>query len=83
MENFYVNKKILVTGAAGTVGSEIVRQLYACNPVELRLVDNNETEMFFLMEQYRNTNVFCFLGDVRDRDKIEKLSHGIDIKRVY
>lgn len=79
MKEFYKNKKILITGAAGTVGREIVKQLYSFDPAELRLMDNNETEMFFLMEAYGNENVFCFLGDVRDRDKLEKLSKDIDI----
>ena len=79
MKNFFRNKKILVLGAAGTVGREIVRQLDSIQPTELRLMDNNESEMFFLMEEYKNKNVFCFLGDIRDRDKLEKLSKDIDI----
>ena len=79
MEQFYKGKKILVTGAAGTVGRELAKQLRKCRPKELRLMDNNETEMFFLMEEYKNQNTFCFLGDVRDRDKVEKLSTGIDV----
>lgn len=79
MRNFYKGKRILVTGAAGTVGKEVVRQLYSFSPLELRLMDNNESEMFFLAEEYRNQDVFCFLGDVRDRGKVEKLAKGIDI----
>ena len=79
MKNFFRNKKILVLGAAGTVGREIVSQLDSIQPAELRLMDNNESEMFFLMEEYKNKNVFCFLGDIRDRDKLEKLSKDIDI----
>jgi FlaA1/EpsC-like NDP-sugar epimerase len=78
MQDFYKDKKILLTGAAGTVGREIVKQLYSFQPAELRLMDNNETEMFFLMEEY-SKNVFCFLGDIRDRDKLEKLSKDIDV----
>ena len=79
MKNFYKGKNILLTGAAGTVGREIVKQLVSFAPAELRLMDNNETEMFFLMEEYGNKNVFCFLGDIRDRDKLEKLSKDVDV----
>lgn len=79
MKDFYKNKKILITGSAGTVGKEIIRQLHCFEPMELRLMDNNESEVFFLMEEYKDKNVFCFLGDVRDREKVEKLSHDIDI----
>lgn len=77
--NFYKDQRILITGAAGTVGREIVRQLTFFEPAELRLMDNNETEMFFLMEEYKDQNVNCFLGNIRDRDKTEKLCKGIDI----
>jgi FlaA1/EpsC-like NDP-sugar epimerase len=79
MINFFNGKKILLTGAAGTVGRELASQLHSFKPSELRLMDNNESEMFFLMEEYKNKNVFCFLGDIRDRDKLEKLSKDIDI----
>jgi FlaA1/EpsC-like NDP-sugar epimerase len=79
MKEFYKNRRILLTGSAGTVGREIVKQIVSFEPSELRLMDNNESEMFFLMEGYRDKNVFCFLGDVRDRDKLETLSKGIDI----
>ncbi|RJO61042.1 polysaccharide biosynthesis protein [candidate division WS5 bacterium] len=79
MKKFYKNKRVLLTGAAGTVGREIVKQLYSFEPEELRLMDNNETEMFFLMETYKDKNVYCFLGDIRDRDKLEKLSKDVDI----
>jgi FlaA1/EpsC-like NDP-sugar epimerase len=79
MKDFYKAKKVLITGAGGTVGREIVKQISSFELSELRLMDNNESEMFFLMEEYRNMNVFCFLGDVRDKDKVEKLTNGIDI----
>nr|MDA8389049.1 SDR family NAD(P)-dependent oxidoreductase [Nitrospiraceae bacterium] len=79
MIDFYRDKRILITGAAGTVGKEIVRQLFSMRPAELRLIDNNETELFFLMEEYRDRGVSCYLGDVRDGEKLSKLSKGIDI----
>lgn len=77
--DFYKNKKILITGAAGTVGKELVRLLYSFSASELRLMDNNETETFFLHEEFKGKNVFSFLGDVRDMDKVRKLSTGADI----
>ena len=79
MKNFYKNKRVLITGAAGTVGGEVFRQLLDYGPSELRLVDNNETGIFSLMEEYRSPEIKCFLGDVRDREKMDKLSYGADI----
>jgi FlaA1/EpsC-like NDP-sugar epimerase len=79
MKTFYKNKRILITGAAGTIGKEMIKQLLPFEPSELRLMDNNETEIFFLMEEYKGKNVFCYLGDVRDRGKVEKLTASIDI----
>lgn len=79
-DEFYSGRNILITGAAGTVGKEITRQLAALDVGELRLMDNNESEQFFMYEEYRDrNNVFTFLGDVRDREKLEKLCSGIDI----
>ena len=79
MRQFYKKKKVLVTGAAGTVGSEVIRQLLAFHPAELRLMDNNESELFFLLERYKDQDALCFLGDVRDGDKLKKLAEGCDI----
>ncbi len=79
LTGFYGGKKIWVTGAAGTVGRELVRQLLAYGPAELRLLDNNETELFFLSEQYHGRSTFCFLGDVRDAEKLIKHACRIDI----
>ena len=47
------NKQILVTGACGTVGFELVKQLLAEKNGIARLValDNNESELFFLEQR--------------------------------
>jgi FlaA1/EpsC-like NDP-sugar epimerase len=79
MRDFFKDKIVLVTGATGTVGRELVKQLSSFEPGELRLMDNNESEMFFQMEKYNQKNVFCFLGDIRDKEKLEKLSKNTDI----
>jgi len=80
MENVFVNKTFLITGACGTVGREIIRQLLNFYVKEIRALDNNETGVFFLMEKYKNNpSIKCFLGDIRDKDRLKRITKGIDI----
>jgi FlaA1/EpsC-like NDP-sugar epimerase len=80
MRKFYRNKIILITGAAGTVGQELVHQLIKFKPGELRLMDNNESELYFLSNVHRKTGmVNTYLGDVRDPQKLVNLTKGVDL----
>ncbi len=75
-------KRILVTGACGTVGTELVRQLLEeqNGVAEVIGIDNNESELFFLEQRFlQNPKGRFFLGDVRDRDKLKRKMNGIDI----
>lgn len=76
---FLWDKRIVVTGAAGTVGEELVRQLLDYPVQEVRALDNNESALFFLGEKYRGERRFqAFLADVRDHAKITSMLAGID-----
>lgn len=77
----FENRRIVVTGACGTVGQELVRQILdGCDPVELLCIDNNESEMFFLEQKYgKNGNATFFIGDVRDVDRLKTLFKGVDV----
>lgn len=81
--SFFNGKKILVTGACGTVGSEIIRQLLAIDdfsPSEVIGVDNNESELFFLDNKYdAYPNARFSIADVRDRDALISITQDIDI----
>jgi FlaA1/EpsC-like NDP-sugar epimerase len=81
MNNDLKGKRIFVTGACGTVGRELVRQLLEEYQVEeLVGVDNNESELFFLEQRFsRHSQVSFFLADVRDRDKLTEKIQGMDI----
>ncbi len=79
-DSFLKNKRVLVTGACGTVGKELVKKLLNYDIKELRLLDNNESAIFFLMEKYKDfRHITCFLGDIRDREKVFRVAKGIDI----
>lgn len=70
-------KKILVTGAAGSIGSEIVRQLMRYKPGKIILLDQGETPLFQMelemMENYRNRDYEIVIGDIRQRERMENL----------
>lgn len=80
-KGFFSNKRILVTGACGTVGRELIRQLLKNRDVgEVVCLDNNESEMFFLEQQFmEHRNTQFFLADVRDQEKLTRLMQGIDM----
>ena len=71
------DKVILVTGAAGSIGSEIARQLTRFEPGMLLLVDQAETPSFYLQEELRRNNIRCkykvIIGDVTRLEEMEKI----------
>ena len=70
----FSNKKILVTGACGTVGKELISQLLSdtLNSPSLVIgIDNNESSLFFIDQQYSNDpRVHFYLLDIRDKDSL-------------
>lgn len=70
-------KKILVTGAAGSIGSEMVRQLLKYKPSLVIMCDKAETPMHNLVlelrEKQQQNNVKAYIGDICDRVRMEHL----------
>jgi FlaA1/EpsC-like NDP-sugar epimerase len=80
MKDFFRQKIVLITGAAGTVGREVVRQLSDLDPLEIRLLDNNESELFTLGNKYQGTRrLILYLVDVRDEKKLLNITQGVDV----
>ena len=71
------SKVVLITGAAGSIGSEIVRQVIMFKPTLIILLDQAESPMHSLKleleEQYPEQNFSAFLGDVRNKERMEYL----------
>lgn len=72
-----IGKRILVTGAAGSIGSEIVRQVNKFFPQMIILCDQAETPLYDvhmeLMEANPSRSFHAFIGDVRDDARMEQL----------
>jgi FlaA1/EpsC-like NDP-sugar epimerase len=72
-----LNKCILVTGAAGSIGSEIVRQLIAFNPSKIILFDQAESPLYDieldLQEKFNFYNFEIVIGNIADEYRVQKL----------
>ncbi|TCD02661.1 polysaccharide biosynthesis protein [Pedobacter psychroterrae] len=70
-------KRILITGAAGSIGSEIVRQLMKFETGLIIMCDQSETGLHTLYleleETHKNTNFHAFIGDVKDEKRMQFL----------
>ena len=79
----FIGKSILVTGACGTVGSELIKQLLSkkdFSPKEIIGIDNNESQIFFLDQKYLNdVRVNFYISDIRDVEDLIKKMSGVDI----
>jgi FlaA1/EpsC-like NDP-sugar epimerase len=64
----YADKRILITGAAGSIGSELARQLMRLSPERLLLLDTNESGLHGLYQSLgASTGAEIVLGDIRDQ----------------
>ncbi|MDH4099970.1 MAG: polysaccharide biosynthesis protein [Nitrospirota bacterium] len=74
---YLADKKVLVTGAGGSIGSEICRQVARFKPGKIVLVDNAETPLYNIEKDLRNTFPDLLLtpviADIRDEARIEKI----------
>ncbi len=68
-------KRILITGAAGSIGSEMVRQIAKYNPAEMVLIDQAETPMhdvrLYMAEHHPKIKCFTIVGSITNRKFME------------
>lgn len=70
---FLTNKKVLVTGAAGSIGQSLVKEILSFRPSELILIDQDETGIFNLSQSLLSVvaNQKMIVADITDKNKIE------------
>lgn len=80
-------KVIVVTGASGSIGSEIVRQLVRFHPKRLILIDQAETPLHFLelerMNNFPDTDVEFILGDITNQHRMASVFESSKPDVVY
>ncbi len=77
INHYLQGKRVLVTGAGGSIGSEICRQVARFNPQKLILFENGETPLFLieqeLGQQFSQLAIVPIIGDVRNRSRVNAI----------
>jgi FlaA1/EpsC-like NDP-sugar epimerase len=74
LRKYLEGKRVLITGAGGSIGSELGRQIARFGPALLGLLDFDETELFYISQELRESHpslsVLPILGDIVNREKM-------------
>ena len=81
------NKVILITGAAGSIGSEMVRQVIPFGPKKIILLDQAESPLYSmeleLHDKYKKQSYEIVIGDVRNKDRMENVFRTFQPQIVF
>ncbi|SDQ73761.1 NDP-sugar epimerase, includes UDP-GlcNAc-inverting 4,6-dehydratase FlaA1 and capsular polysaccharide biosynthesis protein EpsC [Chryseobacterium soldanellicola] len=87
LKSRHFNKTILVTGGAGSIGSEIVRQVAQFNPSLVVVLDQAETPLYDIelemKEKFPHIRFKFVLADVSNKHRIEPLFQAYNFSMVY
>lgn len=87
IELFIKDKKVLITGAAGSIGSELSRQIIKFKPAEIILLDQDETGIFNIFNElnrvFPSIKIFKVIADIIDKEKIEEVFKNFKPNIVY
>jgi FlaA1/EpsC-like NDP-sugar epimerase len=76
LKEMIAGKRVLVTGAGGSIGSELCRQIAQYEPAELALLGHGEHSIFTLASEFINLHpelpIVRLIADVRDEDRMQK-----------
>lgn len=87
LEREIKDKAVLVTGAGGSIGSELCRQVSQFNPRILIMYDRYENSLYELelglRKQFPNQSILPVIGDIRDGEKFGKILQENGVSLIY
>ena len=87
LEPVFHKKRILVTGAGGSIGSEICRQICRLEPICLILVERDETNLFMIQNELKRTfpeiEVIGKIIDIKEKEKVRTLFLSLKPQVVF
>lgn len=79
LDEYYLGKRILVTGGVGSIGSFLVKEILQYNPHSIRVFDNNESSLFDLEQDLNSSKIRLLIGDIRDKERLMTAMEDVDI----
>ncbi len=87
VRNRIAGRKVMVTGAAGSIGSELCRQILDSCPARLICLDQSETGLYFLrlglVEHKNGARAVFSVGDVCDAERVRSLLHEFSPEIIF
>ena len=85
------HKVVMVTGAGGSIGAELCRQIVESGPAELVLLDNSEHALYQIERELRDMitrlgielELVALLGSVQDKKRLESIYRSFSVQTVY
>ena len=87
VETYLKDKVVLVTGAGGSIGSEICRQVLRVKPKKLLLLGHGENSIYLIHQELRNIapqdTLVPIIADIRDKNQLEQIFNNYNPDVVF